>query len=72
VLDPLTFKPELLTVAVIDKSIFDKLFPGPLRPTEEGVVIEDIAFTEENVRDYIDAPTTRHGAKACLTLAWQY
>jgi hypothetical protein len=71
-LDPLTFKPELLTVAVIDKTVFDKIFPPSLPTTEEGVVIEDIPFTEENVRAYIDAPTTRHGAKACLTLAWQY
>ena len=71
-LDPLTFKPELLTVAVIDKTVFDKIFPSPLPETGEGVVVEDIPFTEENVRDYIDASTTRHGAKACLTLAWQY
>jgi hypothetical protein len=71
-LDPLTFKPELLTAAVIDKTVFDKIFRAQLPATEEGVVIEDIPFTEENVRDYIDAPTTRHGAKACLTLAWQY
>lgn len=71
-LDPLTFKPELLTVAVLDEAEFEKLFPSPLPETEEGVIIEGIPFTEENVRDYIDAPTTRHGAKACLTLAWQY
>jgi hypothetical protein len=71
-LDPLTFKPELLTAAVFDKVTFDKIFPSPLSATEEGVVIEDIPFTEENIRGYIDAPTTRHGAKACLTLAWQH
>lgn len=68
-LDPLTFKPELLTVAVFDESVFDAVFPQPLQGSVEGVIIEDIPFNRESVNQYISSPSTRHGAKACLELA---
>lgn len=71
-LDPVTFKPELLTVAVFDEIVFDALFPGPIRETIEGLTVEAIPFTKDNVTGYIDSPLTRHAAKACLQLAWQH
>lgn len=71
-LDPLTFKPELLTVAVFRENDFDSIFPRPFTETEEGKIVEDIPFTDANVQDYLRHSTTRHGAKACLSLAWQH
>lgn len=70
-LDPLTWKPELLTIAVFDGATFDSIFPWPIAGNKEGVVIEDIPFTEDCVQAYLADPATRFGAKACLQLAWR-
>lgn len=71
-LDPLTLKPELLTVVVIASSTFEQIFPSPLPRTPEGTVVEGIPFTVKNVEDYVTSASTRHGAKAVLKLAWKH
>jgi hypothetical protein len=69
-LDALTYKPELLTVCVFDDEVFKSAFPTIVQ-TPEGTVIEDIPFSQEHVEMYLRHPNTRHGAKACLRLAWR-
>ncbi len=51
-LDPLMFKPELFTVAVIDGATFHSVFPGPLQETNEGTISEDIPFSRQGVTEY--------------------
>lgn len=71
-LDPLTWKPELLTVAVFDGEAFDLAFGERITGNFEGTVIEDIPYTEENVHHYTSSANTRLGAKACLLLSWRH
>jgi hypothetical protein len=71
-LDPLTLKPELLTVALFEDDAFNEAFPGPLAQTSEGVIVEDVPFNSESVGRYIRSSQTRHGAKALLSLAWSH
>lgn len=70
-LDPLTWKPELLTVAVIDGKAYQSIFPNGASETYEGKVIENIPFTIDGIESYL-ASNTRNGASACLQLAWQH
>ena len=71
-LDPLTWKPELLTVAVFDEAAFQSAFPGVMTGNYEGKIIVDIPMTAENIQEYLDSGDTRLGAKACLSLAWKH
>ncbi len=71
-LDPLTLKPELLTVAVFESDTFCRIFPKPFPSSFEGVIIDGIPFTEACVEDYLSSEQTRLGAKACLQLAWTH
>jgi hypothetical protein len=70
-LDPLSWKPELLTVAIFKKEVFKAIFGDDMKGNYEGTIIEDIEFTEENVQHYVRNSNTRLGAKACLQLAWK-
>jgi hypothetical protein len=71
-LDSLTFKPEILTVAIFERDGFEEIFHRPFARTDEGTIIEDIPLTEESVRDYVEHPAIRSGARACLMLTWQH
>jgi hypothetical protein len=71
-LDALTWKPELLTVAVFDASVFEEIFGRHPGGNYEGTIIEDIPFTPENLLSYTESDSTRSGAKACLELAWRH
>jgi hypothetical protein len=72
VLDPLTLKPELLTVAVFDGQAFDELFGQMVRETDEGVIIRDVPFNESEVKEYATKRSVRLGARALLELAWSH
>jgi hypothetical protein len=71
-LDALTWKPELLTVAVFGASAFEEIFGRHPGGNYEGTIIEDIPFTPESVLSYTESDDTRSGAKACLELAWRH
>lgn len=72
-LDPLTWKPELLTVAVFEEKIFNEIFsPGQIVGNYEGKPIEGVSFDESSVERYLASGQVRLGAKACLKLAWQH
>lgn len=70
-LDPLTWKPELLTVAVFTRDAFDEAFPV-VTGSNEGVIIDSTPFDTANIQLFIDSPSTRVGAKACLRLTWEH
>jgi len=76
-LDPLTWKPELLTVCIIDDAVFDVIFQDMVRKGSEGTLIvgpegHGLPFDEETVNLYANNPNTRRGASACLILAWEH
>ena len=77
-LDPLTWKPEILTVAIFDPIVFDTVFRDIIRENDEGklVFVDDrstagIPFTEDNVTHRIRGRMLTAG-QACLWLAWKY
>ena len=70
-LDPLSWKPELLTVAIFKDEVFKTIFGEKMAGNYEGTIIPNIEFTEENIQHYIRNSNTRLGAKACLQLTWQ-
>lgn len=71
-LDPLTYKPELLTVVVIGAGAYRRIFGNAVASTAEGVLVTDIPFDKQNVYDYVTNDTVRLGAQACLLLAWRH
>ncbi|MFE0627434.1 hypothetical protein ACFW3D_10715 [Streptomyces sp. NPDC058864] len=75
-LDPLNWKPELLTVCVWEAATFDTVFGGMAERNEEGVIVvghghQGLPFTEENVLGYARHPRTHSAGRACLHLAWR-
>ncbi len=83
-LDPLTWKPTILTVCVFDAGIFDQLFAAmvrksaegvlelPVRPSLSGVAIRGWPFEKEVVLDYAQSTAVLPAARAGLALAWQF
>ncbi|WP_253831839.1 hypothetical protein [Actinokineospora globicatena] len=71
-LDPLSLKPELLTVAVFDEEAFNAVFRDRITGNYEGVVVQDEPFDAPTVEAYRSRPDVRNGAKACLTQAWTH
>ena len=76
--DPLTLATDILTVAVFDAAVFDRLFRGLVAENAEGrVVTQDgsaaIPFTQASVGRFTGGgePVQTAGA-ALLRLAWQY
>jgi hypothetical protein len=74
-LDPLTWKPEILTVCAIDAATFDRIFAKMVTRGREGTILDGprgkgIPFDVEAVHLYADSPNTRSAARACLKLAW--
>jgi hypothetical protein len=77
-MDPLTWKPEILTVAVFEAEVFDTLFRDIVKENDEGKLIFNddrstagISFTEDNVKHRIRGRMLTAG-KACLYLAWEH
>jgi hypothetical protein len=76
-LDPLTWKPELLLVCVFDHAAFDRLFAKIVQHGKEGTIVvgpkgQGIPFEAESVDRYVQDPSTRNAAQACLMLAWRH
>ena len=81
--DPLTFAADILTVAVFDGDVFDRLFAGLVAANAEGNVIgpsaaaapgvPGIPFTGEAIRRLADGSESMQAAGAAvLQLAWQH
>jgi hypothetical protein len=77
-LDPLTWKPEILTVAVFDDSTFDSILGAIVGENDEGPLIfsdnkgaEGMPFVEDGVRPWLKGKMLAAG-EACLYLAWHH
>jgi hypothetical protein len=84
-LDPLTWKPEILTVCVFESDVFDFIFrdallklraPDDHDETTEGTILcgaaaTGIPFDQEHVDRYLGGDM-RDAGKACLSLAWHH
>jgi hypothetical protein len=76
-LDPLPWKPELLTVCLIDSEVFDKVFAGMVDRNDEGLLLtgsnrRGLRFDADTVRRYCEDERTSPDASACLRLAWRF
>jgi hypothetical protein len=76
-MDPLTWKPELLMVCVIDHVVFDRLFAKIVHQGREGTIVvgpkgHGIPFEAAAVERYAKDPRTRNAAQACLMVAWRH
>jgi hypothetical protein len=81
--DPLTFAADILTVAVFDSDVFDRVFAGLVAVNAEGRVIGSgapavpgvpgVPFTGEAIRRLADGSESMQAAGAAvLHLAWQH
>jgi hypothetical protein len=76
--DPLTLATDILTVAVFEAAVFDRVFRGLVGENAEGrVVTQDgsaaIPFTQANVTRYTGgAEPVQTAGQALLRLAWQH
>ena len=81
--DPLTFAADILTVAVFDSDVFDRVFAGLVAANAEGRVIgpdapavpgvPGVPFTGEAIRRLGGGPESMQAAGAAvLHLAWQH
>jgi len=79
VLEPLTLWVELLTIAVIEAPVFDRLFADMVSVNEEGAAVSTeaghpatgIPFTSE-ARERLRSEPLSPIARACLEQAWQH
>jgi hypothetical protein len=80
-MDPLTLTVELLTAAVIDEVVFNKVFTNLVSRNEEGIVIRrdgsakntvGIDFTENSIHEYSSSHNLMPAGGACLELAWRH
>ena len=79
VLNPLTLKVGLVTVAVIEAPVFDALFSGMVALNEEGAAVSTeagrptvgIPFTAA-ARERLRTEPLSPSARACIELAWQH
>lgn len=80
-MDPLTLTVELLTAAVIDEAVFNKVFTNLVSRNEEGIVIRrdgsakntvGIDFTENSIHEYSSSHNLMPAGGACLELAWRH
>lgn len=74
-LDPLDWKPGLLTVCIFESGTFDQIFESMVPNGREGVIIvgphkRGIPFTEESVHRYSENQNMINAGAACLKLAW--
>ncbi|MEU3274505.1 helix-turn-helix transcriptional regulator [Saccharomonospora sp. NPDC006951] len=79
VLEPLTLWVELLTVAVIEAPVFDRLFAGMVEVNEEGAAVSTesgrpavgIPFTSDS-RERLKAEPLSPISRACIEQAWRH
>lgn len=78
VLDPLSFWPSLLAVAVLNRNEAVRTLPAFVNSNTEGVVIakdkalSGFEFDSERVKQLNGDPTVGVAAKGCLELAWRH
>jgi hypothetical protein len=75
--DPLVWKPELLTVCVIEAQAFDRIFSSMVSENEEGLILKGrgslgLPFEPATIERYCSAADISPNAKACLQLAWKH
>jgi hypothetical protein len=76
-IDPLYFKPELLTICIFQAEVFDAIFASITSDNEEGVLLvgpnrRGIPFTASNIKLYADNKETAMAGAMCLKLAWRH
>lgn len=72
-LDALTLVGEILTVLVVDASVFDQLAGDFVEHNDEGrVEAERFAFTEAGVSGLFGSGRVAPAGAGCLTLAWKW
>lgn len=79
-LDALTLWGEILTVAVFDADVYDRIFADMVHQNDEGSVVRTgrvhptsaIPFTEHVVRELLDGGRLAPAAAGCLQLAWDH
>jgi transcriptional regulator with XRE-family HTH domain len=81
VLHALSLNPSIITVVIIDDSIFDDIFRDLVSVNAEGQIITSLdnkqsvhglPFTEATVRRFLDTEPLGGTSAACLALAWQH
>jgi hypothetical protein len=79
VLDPLGWKPEILTIAVFDGDAFRATFPNPERDPEGEKLgsrrdgfFDGRPFNEESINQFRESGKLTPVSDALLTLAWQH
>jgi hypothetical protein len=75
--DPLCYKPELLTVCVFSARTCDTIFANIVSDNEEGTLLvglnrQWIPFTKEYIALDAEKSETSWAAVACLKLAWRH
>ena len=70
--DPLTYATDLLTVAVIDSGVFDKLFSLRPRPNAEGSVLAAREFAAHVIDRVVTSEPVQAAGAAVLRLAWRH
>ena len=78
-LDPLSWKPEILTVAIFEPAAFDEIFADIVDKNEEGELVfgdsetrTGIRFTEYNIDHWARIGRMLTAGQACLRLAWYH
>jgi hypothetical protein len=76
-IDPLVYKPELLTICIFSADAFDSIFADMVPANDEGGLLvgpnrHGIPFTSQNIKLYADNDRTGFSGAACLRLAWRY
>ena len=70
--DPLTYATDLLTVAVIDSGVFDKLFSLRPRSNAEGSVLAAREFAAHVIDRIVTSEPVQAAGAAVLRLAWRH
>jgi len=70
--DPLTYATDLLTVAVIDSSVFDELFSLSPRSNAEGSVLAAREFAAHVIDRIVTREPVQAAGAAVLRLAWRH
>ncbi len=70
--DPLTYATDLLTVAVIDSGVFDKLFSLRPRSNAEGSVLAAREFAAHVIDRVVTSEPVQPAGAAVLRLAWRH
>jgi hypothetical protein len=78
-IDPLTLKPEILTVCVFSDMAFDRIFGDMPEKNTEGRLVSGhrnlgVPFTQEGVDTYLKTASveTLPAGAGCLALAWRW